>query len=261
MKIFIQNKYLLDFLASIMFFTRIPIKWQFFSDKPPNLTRAAWCFPLIGYVIGIISGTIGDLCLFINLPIFLSCTIAITLSVIITGAFHEDGLADMADGFGAGGLPEKVNKIMHDSRLGTYGTVALILGLLIRLGLVVSLVELGYSIMAILAFSFASGKLSIIFMRNFFNVSNFSKNGSIIEHVSTKNWLVATTLWFAPVFFIFPFLAILFGFILNFCVIFVIGKMSQRKLNGITGDILGATAFTTELVFLLGLIIYLQLPF
>ena len=261
MKILLQNKYLLDFLAAVMFFTRIPINWQFFSNKPPNLTKAAWCFPLIGSVIGIISGILGDIFLFFNLPIFLSCTIAITLSVIITGAFHEDGLADMADGFGAGGLPEKVNKIMHDSRLGTYGTVALILGFLIRLGLVVSLVELGYSIMAILAFSFASGKLSIIFIRNFFNISTFSKNGSIIEHVSGKNWLVAITLWFAPVFFIFPFLAILFGFILNFCVIFVIGKMSQRKLNGITGDILGATAFTTELVFLFGLTIYLRLPF
>ena len=56
MKILLQNKYLLDFLAAIMFFTRIPINWQFFSNKPPNLTKAAWCFPLIGSVIGIISG-------------------------------------------------------------------------------------------------------------------------------------------------------------------------------------------------------------
>ena len=261
MKILLQNKYLLDFLAAIMFFTRIPINWQFFSNKPPNLTKAAWCFPLIGSVIGIISGIFGDICLFFNLPIFLSCTIAITLSVIITGAFHEDGLADMADGFGAGGSPAKINKIMHDSRLGTYGTVALTLGLLIRLGLVVGLVELGYSITVILAFSFASGKLSIIFIRNFFNVSTFSKTGSIIENVSTKNWLIAIILWFLPLPFVFPLWAILFGFILNFCVIFIIGKMSQRKLNGITGDVLGATAFTTELVFLLGLIIYLQLPF
>ena len=65
------------------------------------------------------------------------------LSIVLTGAFHEDGLADMADGFGAGGTAVKINKIMHDSRLGTYGTAALTLGLLIRLGLVVSLVELG----------------------------------------------------------------------------------------------------------------------
>ena len=154
MKILLQNKYLLDFLAAIMFFTRIPINWKFFSNKPPNLTRAAWCFPLIGSVIGIISGILGDLCLFINLPIFLSCTIAITLSVIITGAFHEEGLADMADGFGAGGSPAKINKIMHDSRLGTYGTSALTLGLLIRIGITIALVDLGYSMLIILAISF-----------------------------------------------------------------------------------------------------------
>ena len=92
-------------------------------------------------------------------------------------------------------------------------------------------------------------------------ISTFSKTGSIVKNVSTKNWLVATILWFVPLPFIFPLWAILFGFILNFCTIFIIGKMSQRKLNGITGDILGATAFTTELVFLFGLTIYLRLPF
>ena len=63
---------------------------------------------------------------------------------MLTGAFHEDGLADMADGFGAGGSRERVNEIMHDSRLGTYGVTALT-GLLIRVGLIVGLVDLGYS--------------------------------------------------------------------------------------------------------------------
>ena len=109
---------------------------------------------------------------------------------MITGAFHEDGLADIADGFGAGGSPEKINKIIHDSRLGTYGTIALTLGLLIRLGLAINLVELGYSLILILSSSFASGKLSIIFTRNFFTVSTFSKTGSIIEAVSNKILLI-----------------------------------------------------------------------
>ena len=119
MKTILKNRVVLDFFACLMFFTRIPVNWKFFSNKPPNLTNAAWSFPLIGYIIGIISGFIGELCININLSIFLSCTIAIAFSVMITGAFHEDGLADMADGFGAGGSPEKINKIIHDSRLGT----------------------------------------------------------------------------------------------------------------------------------------------
>ena len=258
MKTILKNRVVLDFFASLMFFTRIPVNWKFFSNKPPNLTNAAWSFPLIGYIIGIISGFIGELCININLSIFLSCTIAIAFSVMITGAFHEDGLADMADGFGAGGTPEKINKIIHDSRLGTYGTTALTLGLLIRLGLAINLVELGYSLILILSSSIASGKLSIIFTRNYFTVSTFSKTGSIIETVSTKMLLIAFSIWLIPVFCFFPFWGVLIGFFFISVVIFFIGKMSQKKIGGITGDVLGAIAFTTELVFLLGIIIYLR---
>ena len=258
MKTILKNRVVLDFFASLMFFTRIPVNWKFFSNKPPNLTNAAWSFPLIGYIIGIISGIIGELCININLSIFLSCTIAIAFSVMITGAFHEDGLADIADGFGAGGSPEKINKIIHDSRLGTYGTTALILGLLIRLGLVINLVELGYSLLLILSSSIASGKLSIIFTRNFFTVSTFSKTGSIIETGSTKMLVIASLMWLIPVVYFFPFWGILLGVFLISGVILLIGKMSQKKIGGITGDVLGAIAFTTELVFLLGIIIYLR---
>ena len=129
MQVLFKNRYIIDFVATVMFFTRIPVNWAFFSDEAPNLTRAAWAFPLIGYFIGFCSGIIGDIGLFFGLSTFVSCILAIIFSVILSGAFHEDGLADMADGFGAGGSPERVNEIMHDSRLGTYGVTALTLGL------------------------------------------------------------------------------------------------------------------------------------
>ncbi len=261
MKILFKNKFTVDFFAAVMLFTRIPINWNFFSNKPPNLTRAAWSFPLIGFLIGILSGIFGDLCVFVDMPIFLSCVIAITISVMVTGAFHEDGLADMADGFGAGGSPEKIDRIMHDSRLGTYGTTALILGFLIRLGLVMSLAELGYSIMIILAFGFATGKLSVILLRSFANSSIFSKTGSIIEKVSVKNLIIATVIWFVPIALVFPFIGILFGIFLALAVLVLISEISKQKIGGLTGDVLGATAFLTELVFLFGLTISLRLGF
>ena len=110
MRMLKKNKYVMDFFATVMFFTRIPIKWSFFSDKAPDLTKAVWAFPLVGFLIGGLSGVLGDFLIFLGLPIFLSSTIAITLSVILTGAFHEDGLADTADGLGAGGSPERINK-------------------------------------------------------------------------------------------------------------------------------------------------------
>lgn len=255
MRVIIKNKYVIDFFATVMFFTRIPIKWSFFSDKPPNLTKAAWAFPLVGLLTGILSGVLGDFLIFLGLPIFLCCIIAITLSVILTGAFHEDGLADTADGLGAGGSPERINKIIHDSRLGTYGVVALILGLLTRLGLLLTLVEYGYSLVSILSVGFASGKLAIIFSRNFFNNSRFVKMGSVVGIIANKNLFIATVIWALPTLIIFPFYGILLGGILMAFIISIIGLKSKKALGGISGDILGAIAFLTELVFLLGIIV------
>ena len=238
-----------------MFFTRIPIKWSFFSDKAPDLTKAAWAFPLVGFLIGGLSGLLGDFLIYLGLSVFLSCIVAITLSVILTGAFHEDGLADTADGLGAGGSPERINKIIHDSRLGTYGVVALILGLLTRLGLLLTLVEYGYSLVSILSVGFASGKLAIIFSRNFFNNSRFAKTGSIVGIISYKNLFLASAIWIVPTSVIFPFYSILLGGIFMMLMICLIGVKSKKALGGITGDILGAIAFLTELAFLLGIII------
>ena len=250
-----KNKYFLDVLATIMFFTRIPIKWSFFSDKPPDLTRAAWSFPLVGFLIGFLAGVVGDYLIYIGLPVFLSAVIAITLSVLLTGALHEDGLADTSDGLGAGGSPKKINKIIHDSRLGTYGVVALVLGLLLRLGLIIALIEQEYSLVCIFSIGFATGKLAIIFSRNVFNQSEFAEIGSIVGIISKKKLCLATLIWIVPTFIIFPIYGILLGLILAFFSIFLMGLKSKNALGGITGDILGAIAFLTELTFLLGNVI------
>ena len=259
MRILLHNRYIVDLFAALMLFTRIPVKWSFFSTEPPDLTRASWSFPLIGLLIGVLSGILGDLCIYMELPIFLSCVTAIIFSVLMTGAFHEDGLADMADGFGAGGSAETINRIMHDSRLGTYGTAALILGFLFRVGVALSLVELGYSLMVILAFGFATGKFAIIIIRNCFDTSVFSKTGSIIEPVTTKNFIIALIIWFVPLIIVFPLLGILFGIIFVLVIIILFGRMSSQKLGGLTGDVIGATAFVSEMIFLFGLTLYLRL--
>jgi len=256
-KFFSQNRYVLDLLASVMFFTRIPVNWSYFSEKAPDLTRAAWTFPLIGYLVGVISGGLGDMLLSLGSPIFVSAAIAIAFSVFITGAFHEDGLADMADGFGAGGTPERINEIIHDSRLGTYGVAALTLGMLIRVGLVVSLVDLGYSLMSVLSVGFASGKLAILISRNFFSLSDFAKTGSVFGFITPINLFMATIIWFTPLLVLFPIFSIILGAIFSFWLIYIIGSKAKNLIGGITGDVLGATAFLSEIGFLLGVAIVL----
>lgn len=248
----VRNKYIVDFVATVMFFTRIPIKWSYFSNKSPNLTQAAWAFPLVGLLTGFLSGITGDFFIILGLSGFVSTTIAITVSVLLTGALHEDGLADTADGFGARGSPEKIIKIMHDSRLGTYGATSLILGFFVRIGLVLSLVENGYSLVSILCVGFASGKLAILVSRNLINDSKFAKTGNIIGEISKKNLILASSIWFFPVLFILPFFGILLGIFLMGFTIIILGRISKKSLGGTTGDVLGAVAFVSELMFLLG---------
>ena len=113
--------------------------------------------------------------------------------------------------------------------------------------------------MVILAFGFATGKLAVILIRNLFDTSVFSKTGSIIEQVTAKNLIIAMLIWFVPLITVFPFFGILVGITFVLVIIILFGRMSSQKLGGLTGDVLGATAFVSEMIFLFGLTLYLRL--
>jgi adenosylcobinamide-GDP ribazoletransferase len=112
----------------MMFFTRLPVP-SFTDHSPQYLKQSPRYFPLVGALVGAIA-----LSVFLLFHRFLSLELSILASmiasVLTTGAFHEDGFADVCDGFGGGWTKEKILEIMKDSRLGTYGTI----GLLFMLG-------------------------------------------------------------------------------------------------------------------------------
>ena len=87
----------------------------------------------------------------------------------------------------------------------------------------------------------------------------FQKTGSIIEQVTAKNLIIAMLIWFVPLITVFPFFGILVGITFVLVIIILFGRMSSQKLGGLTGDVLGATAFVSEMIFLFGLTLYLRL--
>jgi len=118
------------FFNALVFFTRIPApKGVVFSESNQNL--ASRYFPLIGLLIG-------SVCAFIYLvsshifPSSIALLLSMATSLLLTGAFHEDGLADSADGFGGGWTKKQILQIMKDSRIGTYGTVTVITALALK---------------------------------------------------------------------------------------------------------------------------------
>lgn len=129
-----------------MFLTRLPVA-RFVRYDPAHLSRSTVYFPLVGMIVGGLCSAVLWLLMQIfplprGLPLAVLCSML--ASVLITGAFHEDGLADAADGFGGGMAPERVLEIMRDSRIGTYGAVALWFGLTLKFFLLTEISSFGF---------------------------------------------------------------------------------------------------------------------
>lgn len=115
---------------AVLLLTRLPMPRL--ADPVPTLAQSVWAYPLAGLVVGAISALALFATLALGLPPVLAAGLAVTLQVIITGALHEDGLADVADGFWGGRERVRRLEIMRDSRIGSYGVAALVLSLGLR---------------------------------------------------------------------------------------------------------------------------------
>tara|TARA_B100000674_G_scaffold451911_1_gene423075 strand:+ start:362 stop:1135 length:774 start_codon:yes stop_codon:yes gene_type:complete len=255
MKHIYRQSHIVDFMAVLMQFTRIKINWSYFSDDPPDLKRASWAFPLAGWLVGLLSGSLGQVLVLLGFPVLLSCAIATAFCIYLSGAYHEDGLADMADGFGAGGNGEKISNIIHDSRLGTYGVSALSLAIIIRILLISSLVENDFWLFVIMGSSLAVGKGFIMINRRIFPISEFAGRAAVTFLGNDIRQIICLLCWFLPCLLIFTIPQLVAGIILSLLVSFWCGFKAKLYLGGTTGDVLGATAFLTELAFLLGILL------
>ena len=121
------------FLTALGFFTRVPIP-QWVGYSPEQLNAATRYFPLVGVFVGALVATLTVAMGYVWSP-HLAIALGLGVSVLLTGAFHEDGLADSVDAFGGAFERERVLEIMHDSRIGTYGAVALWLALAVTASL------------------------------------------------------------------------------------------------------------------------------
>ena len=127
-----MNDWLDDLRTAVAFLTRLPMPHPQ-GAVPPNFVRAHRMFPVVGALIG---GVVGLLCLglrHVGVPGLAAAALALGASALLTGALHEDGLADVADGFGGGRDIAGKLEIMRDSRLGTYGALILLVSFAARL--------------------------------------------------------------------------------------------------------------------------------
>jgi adenosylcobinamide-GDP ribazoletransferase len=141
-----------DIAAALRFFTRLPLSPD--EGTPFDIDRIAWAAPVAGVAVGLVGSLVLAITQGLGLPALFSATLATATLVAATGALHEDGVADVADGFGGGATRARKLHIMRDSRIGAYGAVALTLALILRVGALAAALKAG--------FWFAAGALILV---------------------------------------------------------------------------------------------------
>jgi adenosylcobinamide-GDP ribazoletransferase len=185
-------------------------------------------------------------------------------SVMLTGAFHEDGLADLADGLGGSAERARALEIMKDSRIGSYGAIALVLVLLTKVALLALLAQgSGWlAVVALFAAHVTSRTVPLLIIRTLPHVGDTpqSKSKPLAESLSNAGlfagllwWVLAMALvvWLLPAA---PWAQAVFGALLGLVWMW---RLLRRRLQGFTGDGLGATQQVCEVSFYLGLALFL----
>lgn len=254
------------FLLALQFFTRIPITgrladWVGYS--PAMLRASAGHFPGVGWVVGAVAAAVLAVALYLLPPGPLGALVAAGLAtaatVWLTGAFHEDGLADTADGLGGSASKERALAIMKDSRIGSYGAVALVLVVGLKIALTALLAERGAALAAI-AVLYAhvlsrAAPLDVMWRLPYIGDADGSKSKPLAESITRES--IGTGLaWALPALGLMWWALGLWQIAVAIVPwMIALGQMRRlllRRLEGFTGDTLGATQQLCELALLLG---------
>lgn len=231
---------------AVILLTRLP--WARLRDPVPSLGAAAWAFPLAGLPVGLIAGAAMWAALATGLSPLIAGGLALGAQVMATGALHEDGLADICDGFWGGATRERRLQIMRDSRIGSYGAVGLVLTLGLRwLGLA-ALAE-AQAVAAVVAVAMASRAAPVVLMA-WLPTARADGLGAQGGAVGMNAVLVAALIGGLPLLLLPQGGAALVTAALA---VAVLALVARRKIGGQTGDVLGAGQQAAEIALLLAL--------
>src|SRR6267142_6186464 len=241
------------FFVAIQFLTRLPVP-RALNSSETDIGKAAAFFPLIGVIVGGVAA-LAFVVLQRVLPLPASVLFAIVLAAFLTNGFHEDGLADSFDGFGGGWTKDRVLEIMRDSRIGTYGTLALIFVILGKLTFL-SLLPPG-QIWRWLIVAHTASRWTILPLCACLPHARAEGQGKLVATQVGILEITIGTFTLLMVFILLPWQAALAALLVTTLVTLLSGLFFRTRLQGITGDCLGATNQLTEVgLYLTGVILF-----
>lgn len=250
---------LAQFRLATAFLTRLPVERNLpdeddvahDADTPldpmearGDLASAMWLFPLVGFAIGGTGAIVLGLLTWIGIPAAVAATLAVGAMIFLTGALHEDGLADIADGFGGGKDKDSKLRIMRDSRIGTYGVVAVAIVLIAKITALAAIAEwnIGAGAGALIAAATWSRALFAPTMRWLSPARSDGLGADAGTPGEGTSWLglglavaLSALVLLTPAGFgVVPILAV------GGLAAFVVGWIALKQIGGYTGDVLGA---------------------
>lgn len=215
---------------------------------------AAWAYPVVGLIVGGLAAVVGAVAFGLGLPAMLCALLSLATMVVVTGAMHEDGLADTADGLWGGWTREARLEIMKDSHIGTFGVLALVLAVAARWAALWLLFEVGVGVAcaALVVAATVSRATMPALMTALPHARDTGLSHSVGNVPAGAAWIAGGLAALAALLLCgSAMLGVLFWAAL---VAFGIALIARRKIGGQTGDILGACQQVTEIAVLFSLI-------
>ena len=242
------NEILEDISIALIVLTRVPINNLLSTNQNIAIHRGQWAYPLVGALIGF--------CLFMLISLFegmgisrqISILISLSMGLLLTGGLHEDGVADFFDSLGGKDYTTR-QKIIKDSRLGTYGVLALIIVFLLKF-LLISELDSSLALACGLIACSSLGRFSILILVNY---CDLSKQAGLTKHLKKVNNRtlvlcgIFCMLWLLPA----GFLAIIFMIIIGCISTYFFIKFVTPFNQGLSGDILGLGVVFVEILSLI----------
>lgn len=241
-----------DVWVAASFLTRLPIPrtlvppaYHDGARAMPALSTAARAFPLVGLLVGIPGAVVLAVASSLGVHPLGAALAGLGVCALISGALHEDGLADVADGFGGGTTTDEKKTIMADSRIGTFGVLALVLSVGLRAGLLMSFLSPSDAAFALLG-AMVMGRAMLPGVMYGFDPAREDGLGHGAGRPTAENAALAAGLGILFGFLFFGFWGALFAGAGAGVAAYGVGVLARRQIGGISGDVLGAAEQAAE---------------
>lgn len=241
-----------DLAAGFALFTRLPVAGLLPAHMAHNAARGVWAYPVVGAAIGGAGGLAHGLASYAGIGAGLAACWTLALLLLLTGALHEDGLADTADGFGGGATRERKLAIMRDSRIGSFGALALVLSLAVRAVAIAALAQAGTVAVALVVAGMLA-RSGVIVPLLLLGPARTDGLAARLVAVPPRAAFAGIAVAAAAGFALLPGRTALLVLVLAMLSAGAMTWLARRQIGGHTGDVLGATALIIECVVLTAL--------